>query len=163
MSIRLLLTGGTLDKEHDPISETFVFGETHVPELIKQSRVVVDIQIQKLMLIDSLDITEEDQEVIYQACLLAKEDRIVITHGTSNMHATAKYLGEKLKNKTIVLTGSMVPFTFPHSDAQFNVGSAIAFVQVLPNGVYIAMNGKNYIWNNVKKNVERGMFEEGST
>jgi len=160
MTIKILVTGGTFDKEHDPISEKFIFNETHVPELLQISRSLLDIKVRTLMLIDSLDITEADQDIIVKSCINAKEDRLVITHGTSNMEKTAQILGTQIKNKTIVLTGAMVPYTFSRSDALFNMGTALAFVQTLPHGVYIAMNGKYYMWDNVTKNTQLGIFEE---
>lgn len=160
MSIKIFVTGGTFDKEHDPISESFVFNETHVPELLKRSRSLLDTKVRTVMLIDSLEITEGDQSVILKACEDSEEDKIVITHGTSNMEKTAQFLGEKIKNKTIVLTGAMVPYAFTNSDAMFNMGAALAFVQTLPHGVYIAMNGKYYNWDNVTKNTKLGLFEE---
>ncbi len=160
MSIRIFVTGGTFDKEHDPISESFVFNETHVPELLQRSRSLVSTQVRTVMLIDSLDITKGDQEIILKACEDAKEDQIIITHGTSNMEKTAQFLGKNIKNKTIVLTGAMVPYVFLNSDAPFNMGAALAFVQTLPHGVYVAMNGKYYTWDNVSKNTKLGLFEE---
>lgn len=160
MSIKIFVTGGTFDKEHDPISEGFVFTETHVPELLKRSRSLLDTKIRTVMLIDSLDITKSDQEIILKACVDALEDKIVITHGTSNMEKTALFLGERIKNKTIVLTGAMIPYTFRNSDALFNMGAALAFVQSLPSGVYITMNGKYFNWDNVTKNTKLGLFEE---
>lgn len=160
MSIRVFITGGTFDKEHDPISESFVFRETHVPELLQRSRSLLDINVRTIMLIDSLEITKGDQEIILKACEDAVEDQIVITHGTSNMEKTARFLGEKIKNKTIVLTGAMIPYVFLNSDALFIMGTALAFVQTLPHGVYIAMNGNFYSWDNVTKNTKLGLFEE---
>ncbi len=160
MAIQIFVTGGTFDKIHDPISEKFVFTKTHVPELLTLSRSLLNIKVQTLMLIDSLDITNRDQELILKACIDAKEDQIVITHGTSNMEKTALFLGKKITNKTIVFTGAMVPYTFTKSDALFNMGTALAFVQTLPHGVYIAMNGKYYPWDNVTKNTKLGLFDK---
>lgn len=160
MSIKIFVTGGTFDKEHDPISEKLVFYETHVPELLKRSRSLLKTSVRTIMLIDSLDITTGDQEIILKACQDAKEDKIIITHGTSNMEKTARFLGERINNKTIVLTGAMVPYIFTNSDAPFNIGSALAFAQTLPNGVYVVMNGRYYLWNNVTKNTKTGEFEE---
>lgn len=162
MAIKIFVTGGTFDKEHDPISENFVFDETHVPELLKLSRSLLDTEVRTVMLIDSLEITENDQEIILKACEDAEEDKIVITHGTSNMEKTAQFLGKSIKNKTIVLTGAMIPYAFRNSDALFNMGAALAFVQALPPGVYITMNGKYYNWDNVTKDTKLGLFEEKS-
>ena len=160
MAIRIFVTGGTFDKEHDPISESFVFDETHLPELLKRSRSLLDTKVRTVMLIDSLDITKGDQEIILKACEDAEEDKIIITHGTSNMEKTAQFLGKSIKNKTVVLTGAMIPYVFRNSDALFNMGAALAFVQTLPHGVYITMNGKYYNWDNVTKNTKLGLFEE---
>jgi len=160
MAIKIFVTGGTFDKEHDPISEDFVFNETHIPELLKRSRSLLNTKVQTVMLIDSLEITKSDQEIILKACKDTEEDKIVITHGTSNMEKTAQFLGENIKTKTIILTGAMIPYTFSKSDALFNIGAALAFVQTLPPGVYVTMNGKYYTWDNVTKNTKLGLFEE---
>ncbi|MFH2104942.1 MAG: asparaginase domain-containing protein [Parcubacteria group bacterium] len=163
MAIKIFVTGGTFDKEHDPISENFVFNETHVPALLKRSRSIVDTKVRTVMLIDSLEITKSDQEIILKACEDAEENKIVVTHGTSNMEKTAQFFGEnleKIKDKTIILTGAMIPYAFRNSDAMFNMGAALAFVQTLPPGVYIAMNGKYHSWDNVTKNTELGLFEK---
>jgi len=159
-AVKILITGGTFDKEHDPITESLIFNETHVPELLKRSRSLLDIKLRTIMLIDSLEITKSDQEIILKACQDAKEDKIVITHGTSNMEKTAEFLGNSIKDKTVVLTGAMVPFVFLNTDALFNMGAALAFVQTLSHGVYISMNGKYYNWDNVTKNTKLGLFKE---
>lgn len=158
--IRIFTTGGSFDKEHDPISEGFIIKKTHVPDLLKNSRSLLDVQIDTLMMIDSLDMTEKDQNLILKSCQEAPEDKIIVTHGTSKMEKTAQLLGNKIKDKTIILTGAMVPYSLLNSDALFNFGNAIAFVQTLPHGVYVAMNGKYYSWDNVTKNVQKGLFEE---
>lgn len=160
MKIRIFVTGGTFDKEHDPISESLVFKETHIPELLQRSRSLLDISVRTIMLIDSLDITKGDQEIILKVCQDAKENNIVITHGTSNMEKTAQFLGERIKDKTIVLTGAMVPYVFLNTDALFNMGVALGFVQTLPHGVYVAMNGKYFSWDNVRKDTNLGLFVE---
>lgn len=160
MAIRILVTGGTFDKVHDPIRESLVFQETHLPEILQRSRLLLDVKVRTIMLIDSLEITKGDQEIILKACQDSAEDKIVITHGTSNMEKTARFLGESIKDKTIVLTGAMVPYVFLNSDALFNIGAALAFAQSLPHGVYITMNGKYFNWDNVTKNIEAGLFEE---
>jgi L-asparaginase len=159
MAIRILVTGGTFDKEHDPISESLIFHETHLPEILERSRSLLDVKVRTVMLVDSLEITVGDQEIITKACQDSKEDQIVITHGTSNMEKTARFLGERIKDKTIILTGAMVPYVFLNSDALFNIGAALAFVQTLPHGVYITMNGKIFNWDNVTKNTKLGLFE----
>lgn len=160
MRIRIIATGGTFDKEHDPISESFVFNKTHIPKILKRARCLLPTKIETLMLIDSLNITARDQQKILKACQKSKEKNIVITHGTSNMEKTAIFLGEKIKDKTIVLTGAMVPYAFRNSDALFNMGASLALAQTLPAGVYVAMNGKIYPWDNVTKDAKKGLFKK---
>jgi L-asparaginase len=160
MPIKILVTGGTFDKEYNEINGTLYFKDTHINEMLKLGRCRLDIQVRTVMMIDSLDMTEADRRLILENCKKAPEDKIVITHGTDTMVETAKVLGENIKDKTIVLTGAMVPYAFGSSDGLFNLGSALSFVQALPPGVYIAMNGKYFAWDNVRKNRERGEFEE---
>jgi L-asparaginase len=160
MTIRILITGGTFDKEYDEIKEQLVFIETHVPQMLKLGRCKVDVNIRTIMLIDSLKMTDEDRQIILENCKKSEEDRIVITHGTSTMTDTARFLGKSIQNKTIVLTGAMSPYAFGSSDGLFNLGCALAFVQTLPHGVYVSMNGKCFTWNNVRKNEKTGFFEE---
>ena len=159
MEILLLATGGTFDKEYNEITEKLVFKETHIPQMLKLGRCRLDINLRTVMLIDSLNITEEDTRLILETCRKAKEERIVITHGTSNMEKTAKTLGDTIKNKTVVLTGAMSPYAFGSSDGMFNMGCALAFVQALPHGTYVAMNGKYFASDNVRKNTKTGDFE----
>lgn len=160
MAIRIFITGGTFDKEYDEISGQLFFNETHLPEMLRLGRCRVDVDIRTLMMIDSLQMNETDRQLIADHCLRAEADRIVITHGTDTMVETAKLLASQIKNKTIVLTGAMIPYKFGSSDGLFNLGSALAFVQTLPHGVYIAMNGRWFNWNNVWKNRKTGIFEE---
>jgi L-asparaginase len=120
----------------------------------------VDTSIRTLMLVDSLEMTDTDRSIIIENCKGAEEDKIVITHGTDTMTVTAKVLAETITDKTIVITGAMIPYKFGSSDGLFNLGSAIAFAQTLPYGVYIAMNGKCFPWNNCRKNRQSGVFEE---
>ncbi|MBI4272639.1 asparaginase [Candidatus Uhrbacteria bacterium] len=160
MKIRIFVTGGTFDKEYNELNGELSFKDTHLPEMLKLAKCKVDIDVRTLMLIDSLVMTDADRENILENCLRAKEEMIVITHGTDTMPETAWVLGKKIKDKTIVLTGAMIPYTFGSSDGLFNLGSAIAFVQTLPPGVYISMNGKYFKWDNVQKNKEKGEFEE---
>ncbi|MCI0690828.1 asparaginase [candidate division KSB1 bacterium] len=160
MPIKILITGGTFDKEYDEINGALYFKDTHVPEMLKLGRCRLDIQVRTVMMIDSLDMTEADRQLILENCQKSPEDKIVITHGTDTIVETAKILGENIKDKTIVLTGAMIPYAFGSSDGLFNLGSALSFVQALPHGVYIAMNGKYFFWDNVRKNRERGVFEE---
>ena len=159
MSIRVLVTGGTFDKEYDEIRGALFFADTHLPELLRQGRCRLDVEIRTVMMVDSLELTDADRELIAQNCARAPESRIVITHGTDTMVETARVLAAKVPGKTIVLTGAMVPFAFGSSDGLFNLGSALSFVQVLPAGVYLAMNGRWFPWDDVRKNRESGRFE----
>lgn len=159
MRIRIFTTGGTFDKEYDEISQKLVFKEPQVTKLLERSRCNVNSIITPLMLVDSLDITEQQRQLILENCKTVAEDKIVITHGTDTMGQTAELLASGIKGKTIVLTGALVPYQFRNSDSLFNLGTAIAFVQFLPAGVYIAMNGKVFPWNKVSKNLKTGFFE----
>jgi len=160
MNIKIFVTGGTFDKEYNELEGTLFFKETHVHEMLKLARSKLKIDISTLMMIDSLDMTDADRKIILARCKKIKEDKILITHGTDTMIETAKVLASSIKNKTIVLTGAMIPYKFGSSDGLFNLGSSLAFVQTLPEGVYISMNGKYFHWNNIKKNKQTGMFEE---
>lgn len=160
MSIRIFATGGTFDKEYHEIKEELAFAETHLPEILKLGRSSIEIDVRTLMMIDSLDMTDNDREIILENCKKSDRDKIIITHGTGTMEKTAQYLGGKIKDKTIVLTGAMTPYKFGSSDGFFNLGSAIAFVQTLPPGVYIAINGRYFKHDNVTKNTKTGFFEE---
>jgi len=160
MSIRLCVTGGTFDKEYDEINGRLFFKDTHIREMLKLGRCTVDIEVRTLMMIDSLEMTDVDREIILKSCVEADPDRIIITHGTDTIDQTARYLGERIREKTVVLVGAMIPYTFGSSDGLFNLGSAIAFAQTLPRGVYVAMNGRCFAWNNVRKNRSTGFFEE---
>lgn len=160
MSVRILITGGTFDKEYDMIDGKLHFTETHVPGILELGRCTVDYSIRTLMMVDSLEMTDTDREMIRRNCEMCEEDKILITHGTDTLTETAKFLADAEMDKTIVLTGAMVPYAFGASDALFNLGSALAFAQSLPRGVYIAMNGKFYTWDRVKKNKKTGFFEE---
>ncbi len=160
MTIKIFITGGTFDKEYNELNGELFFKDTHIPEMLNLGRSRLTVDIKTLMMVDSLNMTEEDREIITQHCIKTKEDKILITHGTGTMVETAKVLADKVKNKTIVLTGAMIPYKFGSSDGLFNLGSALAFVQTLPNGIYIAMNGRYFKWNNVRKNTKIGEFEE---
>ena len=160
MTIRVFITGGTFDKEYDEINGKLFFKKTHLPEMLDRGRSRVPVKVQTLMMIDSLEMTEADREKIVNYCINAPENNIVITHGTDTMVKTATLLAEKIKNKTIVLTGAMIPYKFGSSDGFFNLGSALAFAQTLPSGVYIAMNGIYFNWDNVRKNKKIGKFEK---
>ena len=160
MTIQVFATGGTFDKEYDELSGMLFFKETHLAEMFQCGRCLCDHSIETLMMVDSLDMNDSHRERIYKACVACASERIIITHGTDSMEVTARYLGERMTDKTIVLTGAMVPYKFGSSDGLFNLGSAVAFVEVLPHGVYIAMNGMVFVWDNVKKNVKRGIFQK---
>jgi L-asparaginase len=160
MPIKILITGGTFDKEYNEINGTLYFKDTHISEMLQLGRCRLDINLRTIMMIDSLDMTDADRQIILENCKKSPEDKIVITHGTDTMVETAKVLGESIKDKTIVLTGAMIPYAFGSSDGLFNLGSSLSFVQALPPGVYIAMNGRYFAWDNVRKNRERGEFEE---
>ena len=157
--IRLLVTGGTFDKDYDEINGTLSFKQTHVEEMLRLGRSSVPLTVETVMLIDSLQMTDQDRLVVARRCQDCPESAIVITHGTDTMVETAAVLARNVPTKTIVLTGAMVPYAFGSSDGLFNLGSALSFVQVLPPGVYIAMNGTHFRWDRVRKNRERGTFE----
>ena len=160
MTIKIFVTGGTFDKEYDEIEGKLLFKETHLPEILKLGRCKLKVDIETLMMIDSIDMTDADREIILEYCKKTKEDKILITHGTDTMVETAKFLANTIKDKTIILTGAMIPYKFGSSDGLFNLGSSLAFVQTLSEGVYICMNGKYFHWDNVRKNRLTGEFEE---
>ncbi len=160
MKVKIFVTGGTFDKEYNEIKGELFFKDTHLHEMLNMGRCRVSLEIRTLMMIDSLDMTEDDRKIILENCKNAKEDKILITHGTDTMIETAKLLAGNINKKTIVLTGAMIPYKFGSSDGLFNLGSALAFVQTLPYGIYIAMNGRYFQWDRVKKNKDLGEFEE---
>jgi len=160
MAIRIFITGGTFDKEYNELNGQLYFKDTHLQELLNLGRSQVAVEIRTLMMIDSLEMTDHDRELIAHQCNSCEENKIVITHGTDTMAETAQLLAAKVKNKTVVLTGAMIPIKFGSSDGLFNLGSALAFAQSLPYGVYVAMNGRFFHWDNVRKNKETGVFEE---
>jgi L-asparaginase len=160
MSIRIFITGGTFDKEYNELNGQLYFKDTHINELLKLGRCRVDVDIRTLMMVDSLEMTVDDRQLIARQCQNSDEDKIIITHGTDTMAETAAVLARETTDKTIVLTGAMIPYKFGSSDGLFNLGSALAFVQALPKGVYVAMNGRYFTWDNVRKNKQTGGFEE---
>ncbi len=160
MSIRILVTGGTFDKEYNEITGELFFKETHLPEMITRSRVSPHVEVETLMMVDSLDMKPQDRENIAAKCRAAPESKIIVTHGTDTMAVTAAVLATAVPGKTIVLTGAMIPYKFGSSDGFFNLGAALAFVQTLPPGVYVSMNGRWFPWDNVRKNRATGVFEE---
>ncbi len=160
MRIRILVTGGTFDKEYDELSGRLFFRETHVPEILRRGRCLLDVQMDTVMMIDSLDMDDAGRATIVERARSCEEPAVVITHGTDTMVETARALAAAaIEGKTIVLTGAMVPYAFGSSDGLFNLGSAVSFVQVLPPGVYVAMNGQHFPWDAVRKNRESGCFE----
>ena len=162
MSIRILVTGGTFDKEYNELNGSLYFKDTHLPEMLRLGRSRVDVSVRTLMMIDSLEMTDADRALIVEQCRQVTESRLIITHGTDTMVETAAALAGALhpaSGKTIVLTGAMIPYAFGSSDGLFNLGSALSFVQALPPGVYIAMNGRYFQWDRVRKNRESGVFE----
>lgn len=159
--IQILITGGTFDKSYDHITGNLFFEKTHLPEMLKRSKCRLNVNVKTLMMIDSLEMTKKDIEKIIEECKKTKSSRIVITHGTDTMVNTAEKIAEKIKNKTIVLTGAMIPYAFgSSSDGFFNLGSALSFVQTLENGVYIAINGQYFDFDKVEKNKLKGYFEK---
>lgn len=160
MVIKIFVTGGTFDKEYNELDGSLYFKDTHLHEMLALGRSRVPVDTHTLMMIDSLDMSDSDRETIAQNCLKTREEKIIITHGTDTMVETARVLAEKVKDKTIVIVGAMIPYKFGSSDGLFNLGSALAFVQTLPTGVYIAMNGRYFKWDNVRKNKQVGEFEE---
>jgi L-asparaginase len=160
MSVRIFITGGTFDKEYNELTGQLYFKDSHLPEMLDLGRCLVPVDIRTLMMIDSLEMTDMDRELIARHCMEADEDQIIITHGTDTMADTARILDEKVKGKTVVITGAMVPYKFGSSDGLFNLGSAMAFVQTLKAGVYVVMNGRCFHATNVRKNKQTGEFEE---
>ena len=159
MTIKLLITGGTIDKQYDELTGELIFTQSGVENMLAQGRAKLDISPETIMLKDSLDMDDNDRQQILKACLACDESQIVITHGTDTMVETSQVLAAEIKDKTIVLLGAMVPYQFKNSDALFNLGCAIAAVQTLENGVYITMNGKVFNFDEVSKNKEVGEFQ----
>jgi L-asparaginase len=160
MAIRIFITGGTFDKEYNELNGQLYFKDTHMSDLLEMGRNKAEVEIRTLMMVDSLEMTNEDRDLIVHQCNNCDEDKIIITHGTDTMADTAKILAKQVKDKTVVLTGAMIPIKFGSSDGLFNLGSALAFAQSLPHGVYVAMNGRYFTADNVRKNKETGVFEE---
>jgi len=159
-ALRVLVTGGTFDKTYDELEGRLRFAQTHVPEMLELGRSRLAVVVETLMLIDSLEMSDEHRAQIVAACRAASESRIVVTHGTDTMELTARALHAAKLEKTVVLTGAMVPYTFGSSDGLFNLGSALAFAQALPHGVWVAMNGRCLRGDRVRKNRASGVFEE---
>ncbi|MDB5199191.1 MAG: asparaginase [Chitinophagaceae bacterium] len=159
MKIKILITGGTFDKEYNELNGQLYFKDTHLPEMLRLGRCMTEVNIETVLMMDSLEMTDEHRRTILSHCKKAKEKYIVITHGTDTMPETAKYLSKYITGKTIVLTGALIPYKFGSSDGLFNLGSAMAFVQTLSPGVYVAMNGKYFRADAVRKNKSKGIFE----
>lgn len=160
MAIRVFVTGGTFDKEYDEINGKLYFKDTHLKEMFETGRCTVGLEIRTLMMIDSLDMTDTDRELIAKNCQRCGEEQILITHGTDTMVDTAAFIASYNIPKTIVLTGAMIPYKFGSSDGFFNLGNALGYVQSLQPGVYVVMNGRAFDWNRVRKNKKTGIFEE---
>lgn len=159
--IQILITGGTFDKSYNHLKGDLYFKKTHIPEMLERSKSRLNVNVKTLMMVDSLEMTEKDIQLIIDECINSKSKRIIITHGTDTMVRTASKIAKEVKDKTIVLTGAMIPYAFgSSSDGFFNLGSALSFVQVLKKGVYVAMNGQYFKHDNVKKNIEKGFFEK---
>jgi L-asparaginase len=158
--IRIFVTGGTFDKEYNELTGELFFKDSHLPEMLKLGRSNLPVEVRTLMMIDSLHMSDDDRQIILQQCRNAPESRIVITHGTDTVVDTAGVLARGIADKTIVLTGAMIPYKFGSSDGLFNLGSALAFAQTLPPGVYVAMNGRYFPWDRVRKNRQTGIFED---
>ncbi len=159
-NLRLIITGGTFDKEYDELQGDLTFKDTHIPEILKYVRITIPVTLEICHMKDSLFMDDKDREHILRSCNASDQETIIITHGTDTMAKTAELLGKGCRGKTIVLTGAMVPYSIRNSDAMFNLGSAVTAVQLLEPGVYICMNGTVFPWNNVKKNTKLGVFEE---
>ena len=157
--IRILATGGTFDKEYNELTGELFFKDTHIGDMLRLGRCHLEVEVEPVMMIDSLQMTDADRDLILRRCQEAPETRIVVTHGTDTMEQTAALLGPRVTGKTVVLTGAMVPYTFGSSDGMFNLGTALAFVQTLAPGVYVAMNGRCFPWDSVRKNWQIGVFE----
>lgn len=159
--IEVYVTGGTFDKDYNMITGELWFNKTNVPDMFERGRSTLDLDIEQLMMVDSLEMTDEQRNLIIEKCRTSDRNRILITHGTDRMVKTATALAHaNIEGKTIVLTGAMIPYKFGSSDGFFNLGSAVAFAQTLPVGVYVVMNGRYYTWDNVQKNYDTGYFEE---
>jgi len=159
MKIKLLITGGTIDKVYNELTGGLTFNTSHLDEMLNRGRSMVDTLSEVLFLKDSLEMTDADRALILDKCQLCDEQYVLITHGTDTMVDTAKLLGEEIKDKTVVLFGAMIPYSINHSDALFNLGVALSAVQNKENGVYIAMNGQVFDWDNVHKDMDKGLFE----
>jgi L-asparaginase len=160
MTIRIFITGGTFDKEYNELTGELFFKDTHLPEMLALGRCRVPVEVRTLMMVDSLTLGDADRQIIVDNCASCERERIVVTHGTDTLEVTARLIGAQVHDKTIVLTGAMVPYKFGSSDGLFNLGCALAFAQSLPHGVYVAMNGRYFAHDNVRKDTTLGQFVE---
>ncbi|WP_188360030.1 asparaginase domain-containing protein [Rothia aerolata] len=160
-SITVLATGGTIDKEYNFDSE-MVIGEPFIRSILERVITEVSFDIRSVLKLDSLDMTDADRDVLVSAVNAVEGDRILITHGTDTMPETARYLLEhaSIEGKTIVLCGSIQPAIMRHSDADFNVGAAVAALNLLEPGVYVSMSGQIFDGATVRKDRSRGLFVE---
>jgi L-asparaginase len=159
-AIRILITGGTIDKEYDPLTGELTLSKSHLLNMLNQVRCKVRFILEEVMLKDSLQMMNEDRKEILKRCIECMENKIIVTHGTDTMVETARVLGDNVRGKTVILVGAMIPYAFGASDALFNLGFAFSAVQAVQQGVYITMNGKIFHWDNVRKNKKSGEFEE---
>lgn len=161
--LRVIACGGTFDKRYDPIGGSLTFAQSQLPGIVERVRLTVPVAVEILMQVDSLDMTEADRERVADACRESNEQAIVIVHGTDTMPETAavlaRHFADLASSRTIVLTGAMVPYAFGQSDALFNFGFACACAQLLRPGVWIAMNGRVFPGEAVRKNRDAGIFE----
>lgn len=159
--VQIFITGGTFDKDYNFITGELYFKDTHLKDMLTRGRSTVPTDIKTLMMVDSLEMSDRERKIISYNCRHTQYSNIVITHGTDTMTITAQFLEDEcIEGKTIVLTGAMIPYAFgSSSDGFFNIGSALAFAQVLPPGVYICMNGRYFKANEVVKNRSTGYFE----
>ncbi len=159
LAARIIVTGGTFDKHYDAIKGELTFKNSHLPAILKQSRVTIPIELEINQLIDSLHMLDEHRQRVLASCRAAPEKCIVVIHGTDTMAQTAQVVGEAALDKTIVFTGAMIPYSVQGSDALFNLGFALAAAQSLTAGTYVAMNGRVFTWDQVRKNRTDGVFE----
>ena len=157
--IKIFITGGTFDKEYNELTGKLYFKNSHMYELLELGRCQLDVDIETLMMVDSIEMSKTERNYIIQKCIAEPIKQIIITHGTDTMVKTAGILADAVNDKTIVLTGAMIPVRFGSSDGLFNMGSALSFVQALSPGVYIAMNRQIFNQENVRKNKKLGIFE----
>lgn len=158
MGLRIIATGGTFDKHYDEIAGKLGFSESHMPEVLKRARLTLPVHLEVRPLIDSLEMDDQDRQEILESCQNSPEKAIVIIHGTDTMRETAEVLGAANLQKTVIFTGAMIPYEIANSDALFNLGFACGVAQVLTPGVYVAMNGQVFLWDNVQKNRTAGVF-----